>query len=123
MYYGVEYVLWCIMVLSMFYGFEYVLLCSMFYGVEYVLWCIMVLSMFYGVEYVLWCIMVLSIFYGVLWFTHQGLEYVAFSLMEKCTAVSLVSDGAEAILINKKFFLQHLSDEMRKKLRTTVRIC
>lgn len=50
----------------------------------------------------------------------QGFEPVAFSLMEKCTSVSLVSDGAEAVLISKKFFVQHLSDDMSKKLRTTV---
>ena len=50
----------------------------------------------------------------------QGFEQIAFSLMEKCISVSLISDGAEAVLINKKFFLQHLTDDMSKKLRTTV---
>ncbi|KAK2146642.1 hypothetical protein LSH36_592g00048 [Paralvinella palmiformis] len=49
-----------------------------------------------------------------------GLEHVAFSLMDKCTSVSLVSDGSEAILISKKFFLQHLSDDVRKRLRTSI---
>ena len=34
--------------------------------------------------------------------------------------MSLVSDGAEAVLIHKKFFLQHLTDDLRRKLRATV---
>ena len=50
----------------------------------------------------------------------QGLEHVAFSMMQQCPTVSLVSEGAEAVLISRKFFIQHLSDDMRKKLRTTV---
>lgn len=33
----------------------------------------------------------------------------------------LVSDGAECILINKKFFLQHLTQQHRKKLRLLLR--
>ena len=51
----------------------------------------------------------------------QGLEHVAFSLMGGCTSVSLVSDGTEAILISKKFFLNHLTDAVQKQLRLTVR--
>jgi hypothetical protein len=32
----------------------------------------------------------------------------------------LVSDGAECILISKKFFMQHMTEEEVKKLRNTV---
>ena len=38
------------------------------------------------------------------------------------TSTILVSDGAECILINKKYFQQHLNDEEAKRLRRTVRI-
>ena len=41
-------------------------------------------------------------------------------MVDKKTSYSLVSDGAEAILLSKKFFLQHLSENLQKKLRTTV---
>ena len=40
--------------------------------------------------------------------------------MGQTTGCSLVSDGCECILINKKFFLHHLSDDMAKKIRKTV---
>lgn len=50
----------------------------------------------------------------------KGVEQVAFSAIERCASVSLVSDGAEAVLINKRFFLQHLNDEKKKKLRSIV---
>ena len=40
--------------------------------------------------------------------------------MQQCPSVSLVSEGAEAVLISKKFFLQHLTDDMIKRLRMTV---
>ena len=53
-------------------------------------------------------------------FFWQGLEPVAFSLMDRCTSVSLVSEGAEAVLISRKFFMQHLTEEKIKQLRTTV---
>ncbi|XP_070552935.1 cyclic nucleotide-binding domain-containing protein 2-like isoform X3 [Ptychodera flava] len=36
-------------------------------------------------------------------------------------STALVSDGAECILINKKFFLQHLTQKHRKKLRLMLR--
>jgi hypothetical protein len=38
------------------------------------------------------------------------------------TSTILVSDGPECILINKKYFQQHLNDEEAKRLRRTVRI-
>ena len=37
------------------------------------------------------------------------------------TRVSLVSDGAECIMINKKFFVEHLTEEVRKELKIKVR--
>ena len=51
----------------------------------------------------------------------QGLEQTTFSMMDQTTGCSLVSDGVECILINKKFFLHHLSDDMAKKIRKTVK--
>ena len=50
----------------------------------------------------------------------QGLEQTTFTMIEPTTGCSLVSDGAECILINKKFFLHHLTDEVAKKIRKTV---
>ena len=50
----------------------------------------------------------------------QGLEQTTFSVIEPTTGCSLVSDGAECILINKKFFLHHLTDDVAKKIRKTV---
>lgn len=49
-----------------------------------------------------------------------GLEQTTFSVIEPTTGCSLVSDGAECILINKKFFLHHLTDEVAKKIRKTI---
>ena len=48
------------------------------------------------------------------------MEQLIFSAMQQCPSVSLVSEGAEAVLISKKFFLQHLTDDMIKRLRMTV---
>lgn len=49
-----------------------------------------------------------------------GLEQMVFGMIEQPTGCSLVSDGAECILINKRFFMQHLSDEVAKKIRKTI---
>ena len=35
--------------------------------------------------------------------------------------ISLVSEGSETVLINKEFFLSHMSGDVLKTLRTTVR--
>ena len=45
---------------------------------------------------------------------------VTFSELDYSTSVSLVSDGAEAVLINKHYFLQNLDDQMKRKLRSSV---
>ena len=42
--------------------------------------------------------------------------------MGKCPKVSMVSEGSEAILINKKFFMAHLSDDVQKRIRVSVRV-
>ena len=49
-----------------------------------------------------------------------GLVHLVFGSIEESTSVTLVSEGAECILINKAFFLKHLNDEVRKKLRQNV---
>ncbi|KAK3611132.1 hypothetical protein CHS0354_014877 [Potamilus streckersoni] len=49
-----------------------------------------------------------------------GLEHAAFSVMGRTTGCSLVSDGAECVLINKTFFLQHLTDDVAKRIRRTI---
>ncbi|XP_045203529.2 cyclic nucleotide-binding domain-containing protein 2-like isoform X2 [Mercenaria mercenaria] len=49
-----------------------------------------------------------------------GLEQTVFGMIGQTTSCSLVSDGAECILINKKFFLQHLSDNVAKQIRKTI---
>ncbi|XP_052077494.1 cyclic nucleotide-binding domain-containing protein 2-like isoform X1 [Mytilus californianus] len=49
-----------------------------------------------------------------------GLEQVAFGMIGNTTSTILVSDGAECILINKKYFQQHLNDEGAKRLRRTL---
>ncbi|XP_052279877.1 cyclic nucleotide-binding domain-containing protein 2-like isoform X2 [Dreissena polymorpha] len=49
-----------------------------------------------------------------------GLEQTVFGLIGQTTSCSLVSDGAECILINKKFFMKHLSDTLAKHLRRTI---
>ncbi len=52
----------------------------------------------------------------------QGLDALLFgSGPGRSGGVSLVSEGAEAVLISRKFFLQHLSDNLTKKLKLTVR--
>lgn len=50
-----------------------------------------------------------------------GLVHVVFGSIEESTSVTLVSEGAECILINKAFFVKNISDDLRKKLRETVR--
>ncbi|XP_052796040.1 cyclic nucleotide-binding domain-containing protein 2-like isoform X2 [Mya arenaria] len=49
-----------------------------------------------------------------------GLEQAVFGLIGQTTSCSLVSDGAECVLINKKFFTQHLTDSLLKHLRRTI---
>lgn len=36
------------------------------------------------------------------------------------SGVSVVSDGVECILLNKNFFLNHLTDSVRKSIKETV---
>ncbi|KAK3100723.1 hypothetical protein FSP39_024272 [Pinctada imbricata] len=50
-----------------------------------------------------------------------GVEQVAFGQIGPTTSTVLVSEGAECILINRKFFRQYLSNEMAKKIRRTLR--
>ncbi|KAK6172958.1 hypothetical protein SNE40_016508 [Patella caerulea] len=50
-----------------------------------------------------------------------GLESVLFGMMRQTTSTSLVSEGTECILINRKFFLQHLSEDVAKIIRTKIR--
>ncbi|VDI12988.1 Hypothetical predicted protein [Mytilus galloprovincialis] len=50
----------------------------------------------------------------------KGLEHIAFGKFAKTTSTTLVSDGAECILISKKFLMQHLTDDEVKKLRNNV---
>ena len=49
----------------------------------------------------------------------KGLVEILFPT--ETTKVSLVSDGAECIMINKKFFIEHLTEEARKQLKIKVR--
>ncbi|XP_062585589.1 cyclic nucleotide-binding domain-containing protein 2-like isoform X1 [Saccostrea cucullata] len=49
-----------------------------------------------------------------------GVEQVAFGRIGKTTSTILVSDGAECILINRKFFQQYLTDEEAKRIRRTL---
>ncbi|XP_066287696.1 cyclic nucleotide-binding domain-containing protein 2-like [Branchiostoma lanceolatum] len=51
-----------------------------------------------------------------------GLVNVVFSPTEGGTGMSLVSDGAECILISRKFFEKHLDLDIRRKIRSTVSI-
>ncbi|KAK7480125.1 hypothetical protein BaRGS_00028609, partial [Batillaria attramentaria] len=50
-----------------------------------------------------------------------GLDSVLLSVFQQPTSTSLVSDGAECILINRKFFRQHLTEEVAKKIRREIR--
>lgn len=45
---------------------------------------------------------------------------MAFGRIGKTTSTILVSEGAECILINRKFFQQYLTDEVAKRIRRTV---
>lgn len=45
---------------------------------------------------------------------------MAFGQIGKTTSTILVSEGAECILINRKFFQQFLTDEEAKRIRRTV---
>ncbi|KAK3099955.1 hypothetical protein FSP39_012490 [Pinctada imbricata] len=49
-----------------------------------------------------------------------GVEQVAFGRIGRTTSTILVSEGAECILINRKFFQQYLSDEEAKRIRRTL---
>ncbi|XP_064603627.1 uncharacterized protein LOC135469039 [Liolophura sinensis] len=49
-----------------------------------------------------------------------GLEHPILSALTPATSMSLVSDGAECILINRKFFMQHLTDVDLKRLRLSM---
>lgn len=49
-----------------------------------------------------------------------GVEQVAFGRIGKTTSTILVSEGAECILINRKFFQQYLTDEVAKRIRRTL---
>ena len=42
------------------------------------------------------------------------------SVFKQPTSTSLVSDGAECIMISKKFFQQNLSEDVAKKIRKEV---
>lgn len=53
-------------------------------------------------------------------FLLKGVEQVAFGRIGKTTSTILVSEGAECILINRKFFQQYLTDEVAKRIRRTV---
>ncbi|XP_076468500.1 cyclic nucleotide-binding domain-containing protein 2-like isoform X2 [Babylonia areolata] len=50
-----------------------------------------------------------------------GLESVVLSVFKEPTRTSLVSDGAECIMISKKFFQQKLSEEVAKDIRKEIR--
>lgn len=56
----------------------------------------------------------------LLFFLLKGVEQVAFGRIGKTTSTILVSEGAECILINRKFFQQYLTDEVAKRIRRTV---
>ena len=45
---------------------------------------------------------------------------MAFGQIGKTTSTILVSEGAECILINRKFYQQYLTDEEAKRIRRTV---
>nr|XP_022321378.1 cyclic nucleotide-binding domain-containing protein 2-like isoform X2 [Crassostrea virginica] len=49
-----------------------------------------------------------------------GVEQVAFGQIGKTTSTILVSEGAECILINRKFYQQYLTDEEAKRIRRTL---
>ena len=51
----------------------------------------------------------------------QSLEPIAFEYLgDGCTGVTLVSEGAECVLINRAFFVKHITDAYMKFLRATV---
>ncbi|XP_022079599.1 cyclic nucleotide-binding domain-containing protein 2-like isoform X2 [Acanthaster planci] len=50
-----------------------------------------------------------------------GLHPLVFGERECAPSVTLVSDGAECVLVSKRFFLQHLSEDHKKSLRRTLR--
>ena len=53
----------------------------------------------------------------------KGLEQVVFGCIGQTTSTTLVSEGAECILINRKYFQQYLTDDATKIIRNTVRTC
>lgn len=51
----------------------------------------------------------------------QSLEPIAFEYLgDGCTGVTLVSEGAECVLINRSFFVKHITDAYMKFLRASV---
>ncbi|XP_059166002.1 cyclic nucleotide-binding domain-containing protein 2-like, partial [Physella acuta] len=50
-----------------------------------------------------------------------GLESCVFKSLNKTTSTNLVSGGAELIMINRKFFLDHTSEQLRKQIRREIR--
>ncbi|CAL1531380.1 unnamed protein product [Lymnaea stagnalis] len=50
-----------------------------------------------------------------------GLDQVVLGAMRNVTSCSLVSDGAEVVLINKKFFKKYLTEETLKTMRQKIR--
>ncbi|XP_074650096.1 uncharacterized protein LOC141905196 isoform X2 [Tubulanus polymorphus] len=49
-----------------------------------------------------------------------GMVPIAFSMMHDTMSMILVSDGAECVLISKKFFMQHLNEGHHKRLRQSI---
>ncbi|KAK0062289.1 dentin sialophosphoprotein [Biomphalaria pfeifferi] len=49
-----------------------------------------------------------------------GLDQVVLVGVRKVTSFSLVSDGAEVVLINKKFFMKNLTEETMKDMRKKI---
>ncbi|XP_038055388.1 cyclic nucleotide-binding domain-containing protein 2-like [Patiria miniata] len=50
-----------------------------------------------------------------------GLNPLVFGETEGAPSVTLVSEGAECVLVSKRFFLHHLSEDHKKSLRRTLR--
>ncbi|XP_055895516.1 cyclic nucleotide-binding domain-containing protein 2-like isoform X3 [Biomphalaria glabrata] len=50
-----------------------------------------------------------------------GLESCVFGPLKETTSTSLVSEGAEVIMIDRKYFMDRTSEELRKKIRGEIR--
>ena len=61
--------------------------------------------------------MATHLFLGLISFCFQGLADI---ILEEQTSFTIVSNGADCVLINKQFYLENASEKLLRKLRQDV---